>query len=100
VIEDEECLLFAHPEEHARKIILNIRYKSIEGFFVEKEVVHIKLKGLQEILVEAGSKSQKEDLKKFKEYLVSRRDKSRERELKFIHRYLDIYQEDNEAIIQ
>lgn len=75
---------------------MNIRYKSIEGFFVEKEVVHIKLKGLQEILVKAESKNNHTT---FKEYLSKGRDHSRERELKFLHSYLDIYYSDNQAVI-
>jgi hypothetical protein len=40
-----------HPEGESKRVILNIRYKSIEGFTVEKEVMHIRLKGLQEVLV-------------------------------------------------
>ena len=62
--------------------------------------MHIKLKGLQEILVEAGSKEQREDMKKFREYLSKRRDKSRERELKFIHHYLDTYLKDNASVME
>lgn len=78
---------------------MNLRFKSIEGFAVEKETMHIKLKGLQEILVEPISKKEKEPLKKFKEYLGQRRDKARERELTFIEKYLKLYYHDNEALI-
>ncbi len=53
IVVDEECLIFAHIEEDKpRKVILNIRYKMVEGFCLEKEVLRIKLKGAQEILVQ------------------------------------------------
>ena len=61
--------------------------------------MHIKLKGLQEIVVEVEGKQGKENLGKFKGYLTKRRDRSRERELKFIHRYLDSYYQDNLQVI-
>jgi hypothetical protein len=99
VIQDDDCLLFAHLEEDNLKVLMNLRFKSIEGFAVEKETMHIKLKGLQEILVEPISKKEKEPLKKFKEYLGQRRDKARERELTFIEKYLKLYYQDNEALI-
>ena len=60
-------------------MLLNIRFKSIEGFSSEKEVLRIKLKGLQEVLVEAPSRKEKQELVTFKDYLVQRRDKARER---------------------
>lgn len=91
MIQDDDCLLFAHLEEDNLKILMNLRFKSIEGFTVEKETMHIKLKGLQEVLVEPISKKEKEPLKKFKEYLGQRRDKARERELTFIEKYLKLY---------
>ena len=99
MIQDDDCLLFAHLEEDNLKVLMNLRFKSIEGFAVEKETMHIKLKGLQEILVEPISKKEKEPLKKFKEYLGQRRDKARERELTFIEKYLKLYYQDNEALI-
>jgi hypothetical protein len=99
VIQDDDCLLFAHLEEDNLKVLMNLRFKSIEGFAVEKETMHIKLKGLQEILVEPISKKEKEPLKKFKEYLGQRRDKARERELTFIEKYLKLYYQDNETLI-
>jgi hypothetical protein len=37
IIADEECLIFAHClEGMSKKVIINIRYKMIEGFIVEK----------------------------------------------------------------
>ena len=94
--------MFAHNDKETKKkkILINIRFKNIETCYVEDEIVHIKLKGLQEILVEAGPKNQKKNLQIFKEYLTNRRDKTRQKELKFIHHYLDIYYQDNLEFIQ
>lgn len=81
------------------KIIMNLRFKSIEGFTVTKETVHIKLKGLQQVLVEPFSRKEQEGLKRFKQYLGQRRDKARERELTFIDKYLNLYYRDNQQLI-
>jgi hypothetical protein len=95
-VADEECLIFAHLEDgRANRVILNIRYKMVEGFTLEKEVVRIKLKGAQEILVQ-GERAEAE---RFKGYLIEKRDKARQRELKFIHQSLDLYFQDNQTVI-
>jgi hypothetical protein len=38
VLEDEECLLLAVDDENEeqQRVVANIRYKSVEGFAVEK----------------------------------------------------------------
>lgn len=76
-------------------MVLNIRYKMVEGFTAEKENLRIKLKGAQEIIV-TGEKG---EMGKFKIYLIEKRDRARQRELKFIHHSLSIYYEDNLKII-
>lgn len=38
-------------EGKPRKVVVNIRYKMVEGFTAEKDNLRIKLKGAQEILV-------------------------------------------------
>lgn len=89
-------MIFAHAEEgQPRKVVLNIRYKMVEGFTAEKECLRIKLKGAQEIMV-AGEKA---EMSKFKICLIEKRDRARQRELKFIHHSLTTYYEDNLKII-
>lgn len=93
---DEECLIFAHLEEaRPNKVILNIRYKMVEGFTLEREVLRVKLKGAQEILVQG----ERAEVERFKTYLIEKRDKARQRELTFIHHSLDLYYQDNLAVI-
>jgi hypothetical protein len=96
VVVDEECLIFTHVEEgKPRKVILNIRYKMVEGFSLEKEVLRIKLKGAQEILVQG----ERAEADRFKGYLIEKRDKARQRELKFIYQSLELYYQDNQTVI-
>lgn len=77
-------------------MILNIRYKMVEGFTMEKDVMRIKLKGSQEILVQGD----RAEMEKFKGYLIEKRDKARQRELKFIHHSLQLYYQDNLRVIK
>lgn len=67
----------------------------VEGTSMEKEVLRIKLKGAQEILVQG----EKAEIDRFKGYLIEKRDKARQRELKFIYQSLELYYQDNLTVI-